>query len=92
MKHLLLVALLATNVSAQPKLDADAGVVLIPSEQFLMNEKACAAAEAERDSLKAAVATGPAGIPVWLTVVIGVAALGAGAALGFGLGPVLKSP
>lgn len=82
MRAALLVALLLAPVArGQERVihDVDAGVVLVPSAAFLLNEKACSAAEAERDALKASVKAAPASVPVWLTVVIGVAAAAAGA-------------
>lgn len=90
MRSLFLVALvMSTSVFAQD-IVVDGGVVLVPAATFLKNEKACAAAEAERNSLKASVKEGPSGVPVWLTVVIGVVAAGAG--LGVGLGVARKTP
>lgn len=94
MKAALLIALLLTPVvHGQERIinDVDAGVVLVPSATFVLNEKACSAAEAERDALKASVKAAPASVPVWLTVVIGVAAAAAGAG-GVLLGLKLSAP
>ena len=54
------------------------------------NEAACAAAEAERDSLKVSVKAAPSPVPVIVAVVVGVLAAGAAFAGGYAAGSVAK--
>lgn len=71
----------------------DAGVpthVLTPIDVATRNEAACAAAEAERDSLKVSVKAAPSPVPVIVAVVVGVLAAGAAFAGGYAAGSVAK--
>lgn len=66
--------------------------VLVPIDVATRNEAACAAAEAERDSLKASVRAAPSPVPVIVAVVVGVLAAGAAFAGGYAAGNASAAP